>query len=223
MLVNRSAPPRRIPIDLGRGATAHARALTAFELRTVAAEARAEWNRLREGEPTQRTWASINAATRAAMREDEALANQVFDWMHAVLTATASVERLDGIDECDADAEGAPINPRPMQASFEAFELLFLDGEVEVRFRLASPSLERVWAEEKNAFASAPNGSGAEAVSSATLAPPPVTPAPEAASIETSPTAPQALAPSEATPPEPPKESLPGSLPAPAPGNSPEA
>ncbi|HRE45743.1 MAG TPA: hypothetical protein PKY87_17475 [Terricaulis sp.] len=223
MFVSRSAPPRRILIDLGRGATAHARALTAFELRTVAAEARAEWTRLREGEPTQRTWASINSATRAAMREDDGLANQVFDWMHAVLTATASVERLDGVDECDMDADGAPINLRPMQASFEAFELLFLDGEVEVRFRLNSPSLERVWAEEKNVYASAPNGSGAEAENFATGAPPSVTTAPEAESIEISPTDPPALAQSEATPPEPPKESLHGTSPTPAPGNSPEA
>lgn len=231
MLVSRNGARKRVVIDLGRGATAHAVTLDAFAVRAIAAETRAEWNRLRAGEAPLRQWPSISPATLNDMREDEAVANQVFDWMHAVLTAAASVVQLDGVEECDGfDDAGAPINLRALPASFEAFELLFLDGEAEVRFRLASPSLERVWAQEKNASASAPIGFGAEAESSATPAAMPETPAPEAASDSSPPdssssaeTMDAAPAPSAPTPPEPPKASLPGSLPAPAPGNSPEA
>src|SRR5690606_6974044 len=137
----------------------------------------------------------------------------LFGWMHAVLTATASVEQLDGVQEGDGvDEAGALINPRAMAPSFEAFELIFLDPQAETLFRMRAPALERIWGQEKNAFASAPNGSGSEASISAPDAKTPATPAPAAASEPSPPALNNSQIPadadparSEATPQQPPK------------------
>jgi hypothetical protein len=229
MLVFKNAAPARVVIDLGHGAKAHAHRLDAFAVKAVAAETRAELNALRNGEPTQRRWSTIPADRIEAAKASDDAANALFGWMHAVLTATASVDQLDGVEQGDGvDETGAAINPRPLAASFEAFELLFLDATVETLFRMQAPALERIWEKEKNVSASGPNGSGPEATISAPNAGTPATPAPSAAS-ETFPQASSASpmtdaadpAPSAPTPPEQPRESSPGNTaPPPASGAS---
>lgn len=230
MLIVKNGARPRVAIDLGRGATAHARTLDAFEIKTIAAEARAELSALLDkARKPKRPWSTIPEERIAAARTDDDAANALFGWLHAVLTATASVEQLDGVQEGDGlDEAGALINPRPLAPSFEAFELIFLDPQAETFFRMRAPALERIWGQEKNVSASAPNGSGAEALSSAPDAKTPAIPAPAAESepspqaSNNSPTpADAAPAPSDPTPPAPPKANSPGSLP--APGASPAA
>lgn len=216
MLIVKNGARPRVAIDLGRGGVAHARTLDAFEVKAIAAEARVEMNALLDKErKPKRNWSTIPPERIAEARKSDDAANALFGWMHAVLTATASVEQLDGVQEGDGlDENGAIINPRPMAPSFEAFELIFLDPQAETFFRMRAPALERIWGQEKNASASEPNGSGSEASISAQDAKTPETPASAEAS-ETSPTASADPAPSDQTPPAPPKANSHGTSPAP--------
>lgn len=222
MLIMKGAPPSRVEIDLGHGAKAHARKLDAFAVKAIAAETRAELNALRAGEATQRPWSTIPTERIEAAKANDDAANALFGWMHTVLTACASVEALEGVIAADGKDEdtGALINPRPMPASFAAFELIFLDPTAETIFRMQAPALERIWGKEKNVSASAPNGSGAEALISAPDARTPATPAPMAGSEHTPSPESAAPAPSAPTPPAPPRENSPGSLDQAAPGAS---
>lgn len=224
MLIVKNGARPRVAIDLGRGAVAHARPLDAFEVKAIAAETRVEHNALLD--PTRkpkRVWSTIPPERIAEARANDDAATALFGWMHTVLTATASVEQLDGLQEADGiDESGAPINPRAMTPSFEAFELIFLDPQAETFFRMRAPALERIWGQEKNASASGPNGSGSEASISAQDAKTLATSAPAEGSGDSL----QALtpspmpqdadpAPSDPTPPTQPKANSPGNSPAP--------
>ena len=228
MLIVKNGARERVVIDLGRGGKAHACRLDAFAVKAIAAETRAELTALRTGEQAKRRWSTIPPERIEAAKVDDDAANALFGWMHAVLTATASVEQLDGIETGDLQVLNLNgeiihkvINKRPLEASFEAFELIFLDAQAETLFRMQAPALELIWTKEKNVSASGPNGSGSEASNSAPDAGKPVTPAPEEASERTSQTvAPEAPAPSAQTLPEQQRENSPGNLAPPPPGDS---
>jgi hypothetical protein len=223
MRVNRKAARAgakraHVEIDLGHGAKAYARPLDSFEHKLVMAEARAEMNALLAGEPTQRTWASITKERVAAAKARPESEVVLFGWVHGVLLAERSVERLDGVEEIETDDDGEVIAATPLPASFEAFELLFADLSTEARFKAQAWKLEQIWGAEKNVSGPGPNGSGPVEANTAAPAATPATPAPEAASEAPAALSPSSAnsAPSPAPSPEPPKANSPGSSPDPA-------
>jgi hypothetical protein len=207
-------------IELGRGAVAYARALDAWEVKLAIAEARAELNAITAGAETKRDWASLTADRRATLQSaDDGLLATTQSWMANVLMAAMSVERLEGV----VDREKRPIAP-----SFELFELLFTDAEIEARFKVSGGRIERLWAEEKNGSGPGPGGSGPADTISAAPAKTPATDVRAAdggsslilsgavSALDT------ASAPSANTPPEAPKASSPAtSPPAPDSGSMP--
>lgn len=200
---------KRVTVEIGRGAKAVARTLDAFEVKFVAAQARAELNAAIAGEesPAGLVWTTLTPKRLDEAREDETYRQALLNWMHSVLTATRAVESLEGVEESTTDESGV-VTLTPMQPSFEAFELIFLDADAEVNFRVRAGSIERLWSAEKNVSGPGSNGSGPTENNSAAPAEKPETPAPTAESETTA-----NDAPSSPTPATPQKENSPGSSP----------
>lgn len=211
---------RTTRINFGHGVFAHAHALDAFDAARTIAEAKADLNALLSGAPGKHPWA-FTPERLAQLQESADLRQVTIGWMSNVLGASMSVERFD-------DGEGGPaplelvtyaedgetvMHREEMQPGFAAFELLFQDSTIEMRYRVAMLGDEGFWSAEKNVSAPEPSGLGRADSISAALAETPATPAP-AVEAEPSPMGAAAGAHLLETRPEAAPESSPGKSPA---------
>lgn len=155
------------PIDFGHGVFAHARTLDAFEHARTIAEAKADLNAVLAGAPPKHAW-SFTAERIELLRESADLRQVTIGWMSNVLGASLAVERFDDGAGGEAPLElvtyaddgETVLQSEVMQPGFAAFELLFQDATIEMRYRIAALGEEGFWSAEKNVSAPVPNGHG---------------------------------------------------------------
>lgn len=185
--------PRTATISFGHGVFAHAHALDAFDHARTIAEAKADLNALLSGAPGKHPW-TFTPERLAQLQESADLRQVTIGWMSNVLGAAISVERFDDGAGGDAPLElvtyaddgETVVHREPMAPGFAAFELLFQDSTIEMRYRLAMLGDEGFWSAEKNVSAPEPSGLGRAETISAAAAETPATLAP-AVEAESSP------------------------------------